>query len=320
MEHNLAVSVVIPVYNSASTLVELSDRLLNVLGSLALDFEVILVNDGSKDASWQQLTSLTKSDPRIVAINLTRNFGQHNALMCGLAYARGSIVITMDDDLQHPPEEIPKLLEGLAQSGADAVIAHYASKQHSFLRNLGTRASKEFALRTLGIPKDLDLTSFRAVRIETVKHLLKFKVASPRVGLMLFSTTTNIVNIETEHHPRKAGTSGYSLPRLVSNFLDNILNYSSVPLRFASFAGFLFAFIGFCLSAFYFVRYLSGALKVSGFTTLVLLITFFSGLILMTLGMVGEYLIRIIKSTEVRPRFIVREVRQNLGDEETTQP
>jgi dolichol-phosphate mannosyltransferase/undecaprenyl-phosphate 4-deoxy-4-formamido-L-arabinose transferase len=237
-----------------------------------------------------------------------RNFGQHSALICGFRFCRGHYVITLDDDLQHPPEEIPKLIECMKTQDCDAVIARYQKKQHAFYRNLGTRVLRWFTKSTLGIPKHLDLTSFRLMKRAAVDALLEFRVASPRVGLMLCSVTKNLVNVETRHESRKVGRSGYSLRRLVSFMIDNTLSYSSLPLKMTSWLGFSSAGLSFVVAVYFLTKYLAGGTSVSGFTTIVLLVTFFSGAILMTLGIVGEYLVRIIRAAEMKPLYVIAEV------------
>lgn len=299
-------SIVVPVYNSEKTLHKFYERVTAALSPLTDSYEIIMVNDGSRDKSWQTLESLSKKDPHLMAIELTRNFGQHNALMCGFNHASGEFIITLDDDLQNPPEEIPTLIDAIKKSDADVVIGKYPSKKHNFIRNFGSNAVKHISAYTLGIPTTLDMTSFRIIKRVIVDEIINFHNPSPRIGLIIYSVTHNIINVATKHAPRKAGKSGYSLHKLVGNFLDNILNYSSLPLRLVSYIGFFFSFLSFALALFYLIMYLSGTITVSGFTTLVLLTTFFSGLILMTLGIVGEYLIRIIKASEHNPQFIVR--------------
>lgn len=303
----IEISTVIPVYRSAKTLDELYTRLSTVLDTLTDSWEALLVNDGSPDESWEKLIELSRNDKRVVSINLMRNLGQHNAVMCGLSYSRGNYVITLDDDLQHPPEEIPKLLEEMYRGTADVVVGTYGPKRHNFFRNLGTLLTKQLNFYTLGIPKTLDMTTFRVIRRPIVDEVIKFNSRTPRVGLIMFSITRNIVNVRTEHHTRKDARSGYSVRRLVGDFFDNIFNYSSLPLRCASYLGFTTAVISFLLAIYYLIRYLAGATTVAGFATLVLLILFFSGLILMTLGVTGEYLIRIVHASDYNPQYVVRE-------------
>ena len=237
-----------------------------------------------------------------------RNFGQHHALMCGFRHARGKFIITLDDDLQHPPEEILRLIERMQLGDVDVVTGKYKEKQHNLFRNLGTWIIKQLSYWILEIPKTLDMTSFRIIRRDVVDAMLEFQLAKPRIGLIIFSITKNIANIETRHDVRREGKSGYSIRKLICNFLDNTLYYSSLPLRLTSALGALIAMASCALATYYLFLHLSNQTMVSGFTTLVLLILFFSGTILITLGVVGEYLIRIIRTSERRPTFVIREV------------
>jgi dolichol-phosphate mannosyltransferase/undecaprenyl-phosphate 4-deoxy-4-formamido-L-arabinose transferase len=305
------ISVVIPVYRSAESLGELYSRLSAALDALTNSWEIVFVNDCSPDASWEKLKALSANDSRVVAVNLMRNFGQQNALMCGFSYSRGDYVVTMDDDLQHPPEEIAKLHAEIVKGEADVVVGSYRNKQHNAFRKFGTLLAKRLANYTLGIPTDFDLTSFRIVRRQIVQEAVKFNTGRPRVGLILFSITTNIVNVETEHHARMHGRSGYTLPRLLGDFVDSILNYSSLPLRLASYLGIGASFISFILAVYYLLLYAFRGFAVSGFATIVVLILFVSGVILLTLGVTGEYLARIIHSSEYNPQFVVREEAGN---------
>lgn len=303
------ISVVVPVYNSAETLQELHSRISTVLSNSSKQYELVLVNDGSRDESWRRLQEIADQDSRVVAIDLARNFGQNNALMCGFQHCRGELVVTMDDDLQHPPEEINTLLQAIESGDDDVVIGRYRTKKHSLFRNAGSQLTHRISQVILRVPKDLALTSFRVMRRWVVDELLRFKTHNPRVGLMLFSVTTRQVNVDVDHHSRPRGRSTYTVRSLVRNFMDELVNYSALPLRIASYFGFLSAFVSFSLGVFYTVRFLMGLTGVSGFTTIVLLISFVCGLLLMTMGIVGEYLIRIVRAAEYRPQFVVRQLR-----------
>ena len=200
-----------PSTNPPRTLDQLYQRLSDVLDSMTDSWELVLVNDGSPDESWERLQEFSRSDQRVVSINLVRNFGQHNALMCRLSRSKGRYVVTMDDDLQHPPEEIPKLVLTLEERGADAVLGSYDSNRQSPFRKAGSLLAKQVYCYLLGIPKALSPTSFRIIRKEIVEQIVKYDSARPRVGLILFSITRNVVDIRTAHHARIEGRSGYSL-------------------------------------------------------------------------------------------------------------
>lgn len=304
---DIELSIVIPVYRSADSLDELYRRLSKALDALGDSWEIVFVNDGSPDASWENLEEISRNDDRVLSIDLMRNFGQQNALMCGFSHCNGRYVVTMDDDLQHPPEEIAKLKQEIDKGYADVVVGSYRNKGRNIFRNFGTFVARQLARYTLGIPTSFDLTSFRIIKRSIVMEAVRFDTRRPRVGLILFTITSRIVNVPTDHHVRKTGRSGYSPARLISEFLDGMLNYSSIPLRLASYVGIGAACISFILALHYLISYWRGSVTVSGFATIVLLILFFSGLILLTLGITGEYLIRIIHSSEYNPQFLVRE-------------
>ena len=240
-DDGVEISVVVPVYNSAKTLGDLYRRLVAVLDSLPGAWELVLVNDGSADRSWERLQELSRADPRVVSINLSGNFGQHNALMCGLRSSSGRYVVTMDDDLQHPPEEIPKLVKQVEETGAQAVLGSYGAKRHSPVRNAGSWLAKQAFFYAAGIPRSLRMTSFRLIRRSVVDRIGEHQSVRPRIGLILFSITKDIEAVETEHHARAEGRSGYSLARLVGDFADNILYDSPQVLRRVLYAGALAA-------------------------------------------------------------------------------
>ena len=304
-----AYSLVIPVYRSEGILEELYVRLVEVFDTRIQEpFEIIFVDDSSPDNSWFVLKSLRERDKRVKIIQLLTNTGQHNATMCGFRYASGDFVITMDDDLQHLPEELPALIAAIKHNNqADVVIGSYNSKKHSILRNLGTSLLNRFTSYVFKKPLDLKLTSFRIIKRNIIEALLKVEVDSPRIGNLLLLLTNRIYNIPVQHAERKIGNSGYNVRKLVRDFIDSIISYSSLPLRFMIFIGFLSSLVCFFLSLYYLFRYLFVGAVVPGWTTVILLILFFFGITLFSIGIIGEYLIRIIKETKKYPQFIVRQ-------------
>jgi len=300
-------SVVIPVYRAADTLQELCERLGNVLGEISPAYEIILVDDGSPDDSWRVMTSLREQNPRIRILQHMRNFGQHEALLSGMECSRGEFVITMDDDLQHPPEEIPKLVEAIrADDAVDVVMGAYKVKQHSWFRNLGTRVINAVVSYVFNKDRNLKLTSFRIIRRPVVAELTLDRSQCPRIGQLLLMITNRIRNIPVEHHARRHGQSGYTFRKLVATALDNILSNSSLPLQVVSYLGFGSAFLSMVLTVYYLAKYFIGGVSVPGWTTVVLLLLFFFGAVMFSFGVVGEYLIRILRETKAPPRRIVR--------------
>jgi polyisoprenyl-phosphate glycosyltransferase len=272
-------------------------------------FELILVNDASPDeVTWPAIRKLAASHPEVIGIDLMGNVGQFRALLCGMEASRGDLVVTMDDDLQNPPEEIPKLLAAIDDDpGLECVMGSYAEKRHSGVRNLGTRLVSRIYRSAYGKPKDLQTTSFRVLRRSLVAAVLSHRTVRPVIGALILQSTSRIANVEVAHHPREQGGSGWRLGRLIGATVDNVVNASTAPLRFVSLTGITIAGLSFLLAAFYFVRGLLGQIGVAGFPTTVVLIVFFGGSILAAIGLVGEYVVRIVTEVTGPPRYVVRE-------------
>ncbi len=289
------ISVVIPVYRSETMLPELHRRLEKALDEIGPSWEILFVEDASPDNAWEVLERLASADPRVRAIQLMRNYGQQRAVLCGLAHSRGEYVVTMDDDLQHPPEEIGRMLAAIRSSDADAVVGRYQQKSHSWHRRLGTRVVKWLAEKTIGIPRTLSLTSFRILRGNVAQAVARLEHTNPVVGYLLFAVTRRVENLEVRHDARKHGRSNYGLRDLLDYFLCMVIDYSDWPLRAVGGCGFVLSIGSFGLGLVYLYRYAIGAIGVSGFTTLVLLITFLSGFVLTALGIIGSYLVRVLR-------------------------
>jgi dolichol-phosphate mannosyltransferase/undecaprenyl-phosphate 4-deoxy-4-formamido-L-arabinose transferase len=278
-----------------------------VFKKISPHYEIIFVDDASPDDSWKILQQMRFKDHRVKIIQHTRNFGQHKATLCGLQYSKGDFVITMDDDLQHPPEEIPKLIETIKKNDEiDAVFASYESKQHSWFRNLGANAINAITSYVFIKNKGLKLTSFRIMRRPIVNELENARYHNPRIGQLLLRITHRITNVQVKHHPRKLGRSSYSFRRLVSDSLDNILSNSSLPLQIVSYVGFGSSLLSVVLSLYYLYKYLFVGIIVPGWTTIILLLLFFFGILFFSLGIVGEYLIRILREVQGFPKSIIR--------------
>jgi len=307
---HLMLSVVIPVYNSETTLNELKDRLVGVLckHNGVGQFEIIFVNDGSQDSSWTLLKEMAKCNPNLVSINLMRNFGQHNAIMCGLSHAKGEYIITMDDDLQNPPEEIPKLLNEIT-NGYDVVYGIYQEKKHHFFRNIGSECVQFIYRKTFNAKTKL--TSFRIMHREVVERLLSYEKSFTFIDGLISWYTTKIGAIIVRHDSRKIGKSGYSLKKLIILALNLMTNFCIAPLQIATAIGVLFALLGFIFGMFFVVKKIFWGIPVSGFTALIVTVTVFSGVQLLTVGMLGEYIGRIHINVNNRPQYAVRELIDN---------
>lgn len=301
-------SIVVPVYNSAPTLDELYNRVKRVFEiTLNEPFEMILVDDSSHDNSFAKMTELSRNDSRIVSVQLAQNFGQHNALLCGFSHARGDYIITIDDDLQHPPEEIPKLIAAMKENEKiDVVIGKYETKKHSLIRNIGSKVINGIARHTNEKTSHLDMTSFRLVKRFVIDYLLEINIRTPRIGYLITAITDKIVNVTVQHDERKYGHSQYTFKRLVNDFKVEVLSNTVLPLIIVRDIGILLFFISIVMSIIYLIKYFSSDIDVLGWTTLVILLLLFFGVTLFSIGIIGEYLMRIIGEAKKIPNYFER--------------
>jgi glycosyltransferase involved in cell wall biosynthesis len=306
-EGPLAVSVVVPVYNGAAALPELVARLRAALAGRAPDAEILLVNDGSRDASWQAIAELAAEPrrPRVRGIDLRRNYGQHNALLCGIRAAAGAVVVTLDDDLQHPPEEIPRLLDALSAE-VDVVYGTPLGEQHGLLRVVASRATKLVLRGAMGAEIAGRVSAFRAFRAELREAFAQYGNPYVSIDVLLSWATDRFAAIEVRHEPRREGRSGYTLRMLVRHALNMITGFSIGPLRLASAIGIASTLFGLLVLAWVVGRYLVQGGSVPGFPFLASVIAIFSGAQLFTLGILGEYLARIHVRLMSRPIYSVR--------------
>ncbi len=305
------VSIVIPCYRSAASLAELIARLLQVSAELRREFEIILIDDRSPDDTWLALKRLKTQHGRpLKIVRLLKNSGQHNALLCGLHLATGSIVVTMDDDLQNPPEEIPKLLAAV-ESGYDLAIGAYLRKEHSTARNFGGDLIDRVLRGIFDLPADFQFTSFRAARRPVVENVCRMSGVYPYVTAMLLSHASNQVNVEVRHDPRRHGASNYNLRRSLRLAANLILNYSSWPLHLVGalcLAAFCFS-LGF--GTWTFARALLHDTSVPGWASTVVIISFFNALTLLCLYVFGIYLSRLnLQITRTATHFTISEQQQ----------
>ncbi len=301
-------SVVVPVFNSEQTLRELYERIKKEFDqTLGREFELILVDDGSKDHSYDVMEELHEEDGRVKIIQQANNFGQHPALLCGFHYVQGDFVITMDDDLQHPPEEIEKLIRVMDErDDVDAIIAKYEERKHSLIRRLGTRVSVFATSRMFPKPKDLEITSFRLMRRFIVDAMLQMDVQKPQIGNLLVQISNRIINVPVRHDSRKVGKSGYSFRKLVQELVYDITVNSSFPLILVRDVGIVSFLISLILGIFYLSRYFIYGVSVEGWTTLVLFILAYNGVILLSIGILGEYLMHVLNEAKKTPNYFER--------------
>jgi undecaprenyl-phosphate 4-deoxy-4-formamido-L-arabinose transferase len=303
---DIPLSIVIPVYNGAATIGDLVGRLTEVLA--AGSFQIVLVNDGSRDRSHEVCLELSSKYPFLTYLNLSRNFGEHNAVMAGFNHADGDYTVIMDDDFQNPPEEVLRLMEEARRGKFDVVYTYYGKKRHHWLRNLGSRFNNLVANFMLEKPRDLYLSSFKCLSRFAVEEVLKYKGPFPYIDGLLLRCTGNIGKIEVSHARRKAGRSGYTPRKLIRLWLNMFLNFSVMPLRASSLLGLLFSAAGLVLSVFVVIEKLLYPDTPIGWPSLIVVIMIFSGVQLIMLGLIGEYLGRLFLSTNATPQYSVRDV------------
>ena len=301
------VSVLIPVYGSESILPELVRQLEEVLPRLASRYEVILVNDCSPDGSWHVICQLAGQYPWLRPINLMRNYGQHNALLCGIRATRYALIVTMDDDLQHPPEEIPTLLAALEQ-GYDVVYGRPAQEQHGLMRDLASLTTKLALQSLMGAEIARQVSAFRAFRSEVANAFSHYEGAFVSIDVLLTWGTNRFAAVPVRHEPRSQGTSGYTFRKLVTHALNMTTGFSTKPLQIASFIGFGFTLFGFGVLCYVLIRYFLQGAPVPGFPFLASIIALFSGAQLFALGIIGEYLARIHLRSMQKPPYVIREI------------
>ena len=301
-----AVSVVIPVYQAELSLRELYRQVVPAMEALTPTFEVIFVEDCGVDDSWSIVESLAARDPRVTGIRLNRNYGQHNALLCGIRAARYEVIVSMDDDLQHPPMEIGKLLAALTPD-IDVVYGAPTQQQHGLLRNLASRITKLALSRAMGAETARNVSAFRAFRTRLRDGFDDYRSPSVSIDVLLTWVTTKFATVRVAHQKRLAGTSGYSVGKLLSHAINLMTGFSTLPLQVASILGFAFVLLGVLVMGYVLVNYLIHGAAVPGFAFLASIITIFSGAQLFTLGVFGEYLARMHFRSMDRPAYVVRE-------------
>jgi polyisoprenyl-phosphate glycosyltransferase len=298
------ISIVIPVYNSEGNLIELARQVQDALSEMR--YELILVNDGSKDGSWDVIAQLCSQNHSLIGMNLRKNSGQDNAIMAGLSHATGNYTVIMDDDIQHSPYDIIKLYDE-CRKGYDVCYANFLKKNQALWKNMGSWFNGKIADVLIDKPKHIYLSPFQIIRKEVVEEVLKYKGPYPYVQGLLLQTTNNVTQITIEHHERYKGNSNFNLFRSISVFFKLATCFSVYPLRIASLMGFLVASIGFGLAVFYLLEYFLTDHAVEGWLTLVLINLIVGGLILASIGLIGEYMGRMYLSLNSKPQYTVKE-------------
>jgi len=307
----MLVSFVIPCYRSEITLPKVVDEINSTMDSLGkFEYEIILVNDCSPDNTWGTIKELSQNNKRITGINFAKNFGQHSGLMAGLREAKGDYVVCLDDDGQTPACEVGKLLDKLDE-GFDAVYASYEHKKHSAFRNFGTFMNEKMAEVMLGKPRSLFVSSYFAVKRFVVDEMIKYENAYPYVIGLVLRTTKNITNVPVNHRQREVGTSGYTFSKLLNLWINGFTAFSVKPLRIATGIGACCAGLGFIYGIYTIIKKFVVPDVPLGYSALMTAILFIGGMLMLMLGMVGEYVGRMYISMNNSPQYVIKEKIKN---------
>lgn len=298
------VSVVVPVFNAQDTIALVCERTRVVLERAGRPFEILLVEDRGRDRSWERICGLASADPRVRGIRMSRNYGQHAAVLCGLRAARMPVCVTIDDDLQHPPEEMLRLLE-LIDAGYDVAYGTPEQEQHGLFRDLASKITKLALQSAMGAETARKTSAFRAIRTQVRDAFADFRGPFVVVDVLLTWGTTSFASVKVKHDPRAAGSSNYTFKMLVAHAVNMVTGFSAVPLQFASVTGFAVSVFGLGVLVYVLVNYIAHGHSVPGFTFLASVVTIFSGVQLFSIGVIGEYLARMHFRLMDRPAYVV---------------
>jgi len=305
LSKSIKYSVVVPVYHSSESLFELANGVEEVFSHIDEEFELIFINDSWNNKPTVAALDQLDSRPYVRVITLMRNFGQPAAILCGFKYSKGDYVITMDDDLQHSPGDIPKLIE---MQDHDLVIAAFDQKKHRWNRNLWSRIKSWFDYKFIRKPRHIYNSPFRLIKKEVIDAALRVRTSHPFIAALLYYATDDVVNVEVEHKSRKYGKSGYSFYSLLKHFSNLLFNNTSFALRLVSYLGVLIVSVSFLSMIYLVTRRIMIEQMPAGWTSIMVVLLFIGGVIMFSLGIIGEYLLRIITGVERKPAYLVRSV------------
>jgi polyisoprenyl-phosphate glycosyltransferase len=300
-------SIVVPVYRSAECLPELARRIEEQVGGYFQSYELILVNDDSPDTSWEVIQRLASKRTFVTGVNLRKNAGQDNAIMAGLTVSTGEVVVIMDDDLQHDPSDIMALHKQI-ECGFDVVYARFGQKQQALWKNLGSWFNDRVAVLTLGKPKNIYMSPYKAMRREVVREVTKYAGPYPYVDGLIFAVTSKITQVPATHHTRFSGKSNYNLLRSITVWFKLATGFSAFPLRMVALLGGIMSLLAFVLAACLVLLSLIWARGPEGWASMIVAILFIGGVQLIGIGAVGEYVGRIFVTQNARPQFVVKEI------------
>jgi len=305
LKDNIFLSIVIPVYNSEET-IEIVLRKIEENLLSKINYEVILVNDGSTDNSYEKCREISKKNNFVKFINLSKNFGQHNAILAGLHFVEGDYIIFMDDDLQTQPEEIWKLINKMKE-GYDVVYAKYINKQHGKFKMFGSKINDIMANIFLKKPRNINITSYFIIKKYLANEIINYTGPYPYLGGLIFRSTDNVGTVNIVHGKREYGKSNYNFLSMLRLWLNGFTSFSVIPLRVSFFIGMICSSVGFISSLFLIIRKITDPQIVLGWTSIIIAILLFSGIQLILIGLVGEYVGRIFLSQNKQPQYVIKE-------------
>ena len=306
-DKQLDISIVVPVFNEVDLIEELLSRIKKVCEGLRRTYEIVIVDDGSTDGSYEKLKKIQANDNSLRIVKFTRNFGQQAAVLAGFRISKGDIIVQLDSDLQNPPEEIPKLLSAMSEN-IDLVTTTHRKRRDSALRVMGSRCLLKIGQMLFGDTVKLNLSSFRALRRSVVKKIEVCKDRSRYMAVLMSWMGLPTAEIEVEHHERKKGNTKYSILNLLILSWDLVTGYSSFPLRTVTYMGMFGALLGFLMMAFLLFQRIVNGILIEGFVVLLAVFAFFAGVQLLSIGFLGEYLGRVHHQIQERPDYIVEKV------------
>ncbi len=311
-KHNFSLTIIVPVYGGTLWLPVLVERLNSIINTrYGVIPEVILIDDNGPTDAWSVIENLAEKHGNVVGIQLMRNFGQHNALMCGFRHATCDLIVTIDDDLQHEPESIPNLLNQLNETDADLVYGVYDSKKHAGGRNLGSWIVNRFYRLVFGLP--VTVTSFRAMRRELTDAILRYNLNFTYIDGLLAWNTQRIEMVTVTHHERVGGKSGYTLSTLFGLAMNVFANFSLIPLQAVSLLGIVAAVGGIGLGFWYLIAAFFSLIEVPGYASIIVAVLVLGGLQLLSLGIMGEYLGRLHMNVNRKPQYTIRQITTKAG-------
>lgn len=288
----MKLSIVIPVFNSEKIINHTVEEIFKTLTD-NYEFELILINDGSSDNSGEIIHQIAKENENVIAISLLKNYGQHTAILCGIKNSSGDYIINMDDDLQNPPSELPKMIQEI-QKGYDLIFAKFYRKQHSGYRNIGSTLINKINKKIFNVPENITISNFRIYTKEVAKRVSELNTTFPYIPGMLLMSANSIGNVETEHHKRSVGTSNYTFNRIFKLVFRLLFNFSNLPLYMMTVSGLIISIFSFLFGIIMIFKAILIGSEVKGWTSLIAIVSFFCGFIILFLGVIGEYIVRIM--------------------------